>query len=404
MHANLSLTQLCRVPFVFIACIARAVPVASTSDASQLEFWQHINLTKDEVWLRRLETHRAWFTSGACQDGLLEEIVNHVGAPGRFYVEFGYNTPTLCGGTGPNICQLHKKGWKGLLLDGKFSNASINLHAVGWIKPSNIANIFTRFKVPREVDYLSVDVDMMDIWILRATLHAGWRPRIITAEYSPSWPCGSFAAPSPDNEYLSTTDGCLYSASLRSYGLVAKKYGYRIVAIEPQLDAFFVRRDLLKSAPWPIAYLERGLDRHGAPKNRAWMIKHGINIDDCIPYHNGVRTTACGLGMGRVPNDYAKKPRAVGSFLDFRVWLTTGSIMAAKRSLLEKYDWWSTAIMCGRGSGTDPSFAHLLDPLNGNTWNCRDAGNFSECISSRRVRLPPLAPGRRRRRRRGIGT
>lgn len=43
-------------------------------------------------------------------------------------------------------------------MDGGYENASINLHKE-FITPSNINDLFAKYRVPKVFDFLSIDVD-----------------------------------------------------------------------------------------------------------------------------------------------------------------------------------------------------------------------------------------------------
>ena len=49
---------------------------------------------------------------------------------------------------------------------------------------ANIAETFSRHHVPRELDLVTVDVDSTDMWLVRALLTAGFRPRVILVDYN----------------------------------------------------------------------------------------------------------------------------------------------------------------------------------------------------------------------------
>ena len=102
-------------------------------------------------------------------------LVTLIGEGSKQYVEFGYKQDQ-----GSNTHGLRRRGWSGLLLDGKNSDSSINLHSVH-ITSENIVPLFRQHGVRRDVDYLSVDIDSFDLWVLRAIL-AAYRPRLITIE------------------------------------------------------------------------------------------------------------------------------------------------------------------------------------------------------------------------------
>ena len=74
-----------------------------------------------------------------------------------------------------------EKGWnvaESLLMDGSHEDPEINLRRV-MFWPDNILELFTRFKVSREFDLLSVDMDSYDWWMVETILKGGYRPRVI---------------------------------------------------------------------------------------------------------------------------------------------------------------------------------------------------------------------------------
>ena len=74
-----------------------------------------------------------------------------------------------------------EKGWnvaESLLMDGSHEDPEINLRRV-MFWPDNILELFTRFRVSREFDLLSVDMDSYDWWMVETILKGGYRPRVI---------------------------------------------------------------------------------------------------------------------------------------------------------------------------------------------------------------------------------
>ena len=102
------------------------------------------------------------------------------------FVEFGFDAASYEKGHA-NSRRMWKKGHRGLLFDGQFSNASINLHAE-LLTTRNVVEVFERHKVPRNFPYLSVDTDQLDVFLLRKLLEAGFRPDIMTVEYNANFP------------------------------------------------------------------------------------------------------------------------------------------------------------------------------------------------------------------------
>ena len=79
-----------------------------------------------------------------------------------------------------------KKDWDvkaSLLMDGGHENPEINLKKViFW--PDNILSLFEKFGVQKEFDFLSLDVDSYDWFMLEAILNGGYSPRVIICEYN----------------------------------------------------------------------------------------------------------------------------------------------------------------------------------------------------------------------------
>ena len=128
-------------------------------------------------------------SSQGAQSAVLGELFKIVGTTNRQYVEFGYNSNLLCAGSGANTCRLHRQGWQGLLLDGGHQNASINLQ-LEMISSANIVHLFRKYAVRADVDYVSMDMDSCDLWVLEALLSSEYRPRVISAEFNTNipWP------------------------------------------------------------------------------------------------------------------------------------------------------------------------------------------------------------------------
>ena len=70
-----------------------------------------------------------------------------------------------------------------LLMDGGNENPDINLKKIiFW--PDNIITLFEKFGVKKEFDFLSLDVDSYDWFMLETILEAGYSPRVIICEYN----------------------------------------------------------------------------------------------------------------------------------------------------------------------------------------------------------------------------
>jgi len=251
-------------------------------------------------WVRDIATRR--FPRGRYsqrgQDGMIAELFRHlrtVNVP-PFAVEFGFNATLLDAGTGANIARLVlEEGWRALLLDGGHENPEINLHRE-FLTSANIVEVFERHGVPDEPDYVSIDVDSTDLWIFRALLPR-FRARVFSVEYNSHFPVtAAITFPDDPSERWQGDRG--YGASLAALDEVAREQGYSLVAVEPRLDAFFVRNDLLDDGSGDIAPpLEAFADR-----------------------------------TSRVHHRPLRDPARAGMFLDYRVWRATGGDHSAARA------------------------------------------------------------------------
>jgi galactoside 2-L-fucosyltransferase 1/2 len=215
--------------------------------------------------------------SQGCQSEILDTIFCVIGAENRFYVEYGFNSMQQCSGTGPNTCKLWRDHWwSGLLLDDSRENPEINLRRHALFE-SNAASVLLRYGVPKELDYLSSDMDSHDIFVLHGILHSGFRPRIVSTEYNCNFDLNSSFA-QVDPEYLSNDGGhqfafrgCLWGASAAAWRTLMTDFGYTLVGISPRLDLFWIRNDLIDER-WLIPPFERFFE-----KPKALQVETGLH-------------------------------------------------------------------------------------------------------------------------------
>ncbi|KAI8465407.1 MAG: hypothetical protein J3K34DRAFT_87322 [Monoraphidium minutum] len=219
------------------------------------------------------------------EDGILEAILDCIGpgeGPGaRYYAEFGVQDGMEC-----STRNLRAKGWTGLLMDGGYSNASINLQQE-FMRSDNIAALFKKHGVPHpHFDHLTVDVDLNTFWLLRAVLAAGYRPRSVIAEYNRNLaPNQSFVSLDMPGEMWAV--GCYFGASGLAFERLMRAFDYSLVAFDQVgVNLFFVRSDLL-GAPLPHSFSRltpvRGLETwhalHTPCPHMVWLeVAEGLEL------------------------------------------------------------------------------------------------------------------------------
>jgi hypothetical protein len=115
------------------------------------------------------------------EDGVLLKILDLIDIKHRYYVEFGVQDGSECS---TRILR-EKLNFTGLMMDGSHSNEATNLKQE-FIKESNTADLFIKYKVPTYFDVLSIDIDTFDFWVLERLLSSGlYHPRVIIVEVNP---------------------------------------------------------------------------------------------------------------------------------------------------------------------------------------------------------------------------
>ncbi|GAC1414331.1 MAG: hypothetical protein NVSMB64_24560 [Candidatus Velthaea sp.] len=183
------------------------------------------------------------------EDGILREIFRRIGAPHRYFVEFGVEEGLEC-----NSARLSRtKQWSGLLIEGdpeKFRLLDANYRALpavkrehAFITRENINDIFSRARVPVDFDLLSIDIDGNDYYIWDAL--AGYRPRVVAIEYNATRPPPERWVMSYNPDHRWSGDG-YWGASLASLEALGAARGYALIGTDEKgVNAFFLREDLL---------------------------------------------------------------------------------------------------------------------------------------------------------------
>ena len=134
------------------------------------------------------------------EDGIINEIFNRIGTTNKNFIEFGVQDGIEC-----NSHLLLDTGWNGLWIDGnaedcekinsyfKTSIENKELTILNkFITKDNINELFSLGGYEGEIDFLSVDIDGMDWYILKSILeNKTISPRVICVEYNPLIPPAS---------------------------------------------------------------------------------------------------------------------------------------------------------------------------------------------------------------------
>jgi hypothetical protein len=197
---------------------------------------------------RKLNRFEFQVYSQSGEDGIVREIFRRIPPADRTFVEIGVGD-----GLENNTAFLLSMGWKGFWVDAnEYFEKTVRDHpelgggvlqtARCFVTREEIAGIFEKIGVPREFDFLSIDIDMNTYYIWEAL--AGYRPRVVVVEYNAALP----ADVDWKVHYRADRVADLshnFGASLKAYENLGRRLGYALVGCDfTGTNAFFVRNDL----------------------------------------------------------------------------------------------------------------------------------------------------------------
>jgi hypothetical protein len=117
------------------------------------------------------------------------------------------------------------------------NRTDVNLGRVK-VNPENVVNLLDSFNVPRNFDYLNIDIDSYDLSVLRALIGADFRPGLISMEINEIFPPNVEFEVLYDSNFTWNQDK-FFGCSLRSAEEALKAHGYFLTCVEYN-NAFFV--------------------------------------------------------------------------------------------------------------------------------------------------------------------
>jgi hypothetical protein len=231
--------------------------------------------------------------SQAGEDGVIAKILSLLPEADRWCVEFGAWDGLFLS----NVRRLiEEEGYSAILIDGdkkKFESLSNNyadknnvatVNAfVGFNVEDGLDKILSSYSIPRNFDFLSIDVDGNDYHIWKAIKE--YRPKAVCVEYNPTIPSGVYFVQTPDP---GINQGC----SLLALDELARSMGYELVSVL-RYNAFFVDQvyfakfeisnnqpDVMRKDLSAITWFFLGYDGSVHLSGSKQMPWHRLNIDD----------------------------------------------------------------------------------------------------------------------------
>ena len=108
-----------------------------------------------------------------------------IGTTNKYFVEFGSNGKRFWGGNTAYLREIF--GMNGLLMDGRqfpygIASKEDFQRKIEFITAENINDIFEKYNVPHGIDFLSIDIDGEDYYVIDKLNIEKYKPRVICIE------------------------------------------------------------------------------------------------------------------------------------------------------------------------------------------------------------------------------
>lgn len=174
------------------------------------------------------------------EDSIIEHIFENISVTNKYFVDLGagaYGSSTMS-----NTRRLKQSGWKGFGVD--LRNKGEDWIIERFIKPETVLGILAEQNTPKEFDFLNLDIDSCDFWVLKQIL-AEYSPRCICTEYNGT-------LPPQDSIVLKYEEGYVWDETNKyGYSFTAGKklleeHDYRIIYNMHNQNIFAVKTELVK--------------------------------------------------------------------------------------------------------------------------------------------------------------
>ena len=147
-----------------------------------------------------------------------------------------------------------EKGYNAIMIDrDNRGNDEVKQHN---IIRENIVPILKTYNCPKVFDFLSVDIDGNDFWIMDELL-THFSPNIVIAEFNAFLPVGTSVSIKYDSNY--SWDGTTYFGfSMEAGKKLAEKHGYKVIFQNNDMNIYMVKNEYLDGVEVPeVTYTQQ---------------------------------------------------------------------------------------------------------------------------------------------------
>lgn len=217
---------------------------------------------ENDNWVYLMKVHDKFkMYSQTGEEGIIGYILAHISA-NKFLVDLG-------AWDGQHLSNtkyfLDHQGYEGLLIDGdNHGNENVKQH---FITKENICGLLKNYGCPKYFDFLNIDLDGNDYYILNEIL-SQYRPALICAEFNGTIDNG-VSKTIAYNEHHTWGNDDYYGFSFEAGKKLAEANGYAVVFQNDSLNIYMVRKDLLNGSEFGVNYAVNKYHPHNP--NGEWV-------------------------------------------------------------------------------------------------------------------------------------
>jgi hypothetical protein len=145
------------------------------------------------------------------------------------------------------------------------------------VTPKNLDSLLKAHEIPNDFDFLNLDIDSYDLFVIKETLARGYRPKIISMEINEKIPPPLYFTVLYDDSHCWQGDhffGCSAVAAVET----VKPFGYVLESIQYN-NALFVRADLAGDVIRDLAVAQAYQDGYSSRADRMKLFPWNADVD-----------------------------------------------------------------------------------------------------------------------------
>lgn len=200
----------------------------------------------------------------------IHEVLSALGIFQGVCVDIGAHN----GVTYSNTYPLFRSGWSGLLVECDRSRFATLSHlyrffdeaalACSFVTPENVVSLLKGFSIPEKFDFLSLDIDCYDYFVLEALLQH-YRPTLMTVEVNEVIPPPLKFAVHYDPSFQLNFKDRFYGQSLAQLQLLCERFDYHILSMR-YMDVLLIDKAYTEGEPMDLeAIYQKGFKDRPMP-------------------------------------------------------------------------------------------------------------------------------------------